>query len=145
MLKDNLLMLRNTHGYSQEEVAGKIGISRQAYAKWESGATVPDVEKCANLAELYGTTVDRLLATEEIDGGHVIPPPPIGKNIWGTVTLNERGQIVIPKAARDHFGLSAGQRLILLSDDNEGFAIIPAEIFEQKLSLLGQLLSSTNA
>ena len=39
MLKDNLAMLRNMHGYSQEEIAGKIGISRQAYAKWESGAT----------------------------------------------------------------------------------------------------------
>ena len=46
MLKENLIMLRNIHGYSQEEVAGKIEISRQAYAKWESGATVPDIEKC---------------------------------------------------------------------------------------------------
>lgn len=142
MLKDNLLMLRNIHGYSQEEVAGKIGISRQAYAKWESGATVPDVEKCVRLAELYGTTVDGLLKTEETEGGRVIPPAPKGKNIWGTVTLNERGQIVIPKAARDHFGLAAGQRLVLLSDDEAGFAMVPAEMFEQKLSLLGQMVSS---
>ena len=43
MLKDNLLMLRGIHGYSQEEIAEKIGISRQAYAKWESGATIPDI------------------------------------------------------------------------------------------------------
>ena len=35
MLKDNLIMLRNMHGYSQEEIAEKINISRQAYAKWE--------------------------------------------------------------------------------------------------------------
>lgn len=47
MLKDNLAMLRNIHGYSQEEIAEKIGISRQAYAKWESGKTVPDVESIA--------------------------------------------------------------------------------------------------
>ena len=39
MLKDNLAMLRNIHGYSQEEIAEKIGISRQAYAKWESGVS----------------------------------------------------------------------------------------------------------
>ena len=45
MLKDNLTMLRNMYGMSQEEIAEKIGISRQAYAKWESGATVPDIEK----------------------------------------------------------------------------------------------------
>lgn len=55
MLKDNLVMLRNIHGFSQEAIAEKIGISRQAYAKWESGATVPDVEKCSLLAEVYGT------------------------------------------------------------------------------------------
>ena len=46
MLKDNLIMLRNIHNYTQEEIAEKIDISRQAYAKWESGVTIPDVEKC---------------------------------------------------------------------------------------------------
>ena len=141
MLRDNLLMLRNIHGYSQEQIAEKIGISRQAYAKWESGATVPDIEKCARLAQVYGTTVDGLLANEKTDSGRVIPPAPKGKNIWGTVTLNERGQIVIPKAARDHFGLAAGQRLVLLSDDAEGFALVPAEAFEQKLALISQAFS----
>ena len=50
------MILRNIHGFSQEEIAGRIGISRQAYAKWESGATVPDVEKCRRLADIYGTT-----------------------------------------------------------------------------------------
>lgn len=58
MLKENLVMLRNMYGFSQEEIAGKIGISRQAYAKWENGATIPDIEKCALLAEVYGTTID---------------------------------------------------------------------------------------
>ena len=51
MLKENLIMLRNTHGFSQEEIAEKIDISRQAYAKWESGATVPDIEKCKRCIE----------------------------------------------------------------------------------------------
>ena len=100
MLKDNLLMLRGIHGFSQEEIAERVGISRQAYAKWESGATIPDVEKCARLAREYGTTVDALLRTEEMDDGRVLPPAPKGKNIWGSVCVNERGQIVIPKAAR---------------------------------------------
>ena len=56
MLRDNLIMLRNINGYSQEQIAEKVGISRQAYAKWESGATVPDIEKCQKLAEVYGIT-----------------------------------------------------------------------------------------
>ena len=133
MLKDNLIMLRNTHGLSQEEIAGKIGISRQAYAKWESGATVPDIEKCKRLADIYGVTVDSLITTTTIDGTRVVPPAPAGKNIWGSVVVNDRGQLVIPKIVRDRFGLTGGQRLIVLSDDTEGIALIPAEIFEKRV------------
>ena len=81
MLKDNLMMLRNIYGLSQEAVAEKIGISRQAYAKWESGATIPDVEKCALLAKLYKTTVDALLKTEPVEGLGAIPPAPEGRHI----------------------------------------------------------------
>ncbi len=107
MLKDNLVMLRNIHGFSQEVIAEKIGISRQAYAKWETGATVPDIEKCALLADVYGTTIDSLIRTTSADGVGMIPPAPKGKNIWGSVLVNDRGQIVIPKGARDLFGLTS--------------------------------------
>lgn len=133
MLKDNLIMLRNIHGFSQEMLAEKIGISRQAYAKWESGATIPDIEKCKRLADVYGITIDSLLKSETIDGKNAIPPAPKGKNIWGSITINERGQLVIPKAVRDIFGLTGGQRLIVLSDDQEGIALVPAEVFEAKV------------
>ena len=129
MLKDNLVMLRKMRGYSQEEIAEKINISRQAYAKWESGATIPDIEKCSLLAEVYGTTIDALVETKPMEGIGKIPPAPKGKNIWGVVTINDRGQIVIPKGARDKFGLTGGQRLILVSDE-VGIALIPAEFFE---------------
>ena len=85
MLKDNLIMLRSTHGYSQEELAEKIGISRQAYAKWESGATVPDIEKCKLLADAYGVSIDSLVKTERIEGCGMLPPapslPPVLKKI----------------------------------------------------------------
>lgn len=128
MLKQNLVMLRNINGYSQEVISEKIGISRQAYAKWESGDTIPDVEKCSLLARVYGTTVDSLLSTNTIDG-IVLPPAPIGKNIWGSVIINDRGQIVIPKDARVHFEITKGTRLIVVSDEN-GIALIPEKIFK---------------
>ena len=66
MLKDNLALLRNMHGYSQEELAERIGISRQAYGKWESGATIPDIEKCQRLAEVYGTIIDSLVGSVQL-------------------------------------------------------------------------------
>ncbi len=140
MLKDNLLMLRNIHGYSQEEVAERIEISRQAYAKWESGATIPDVEKCGKLAEMYGTTIDSLIRTEKEEGIGVLPPAPKGKNIWGSVTVSDRGQIVIPKGARDKFNLSGGQRLIVLSDES-GIALVPAESFEENMKKAMEYMS----
>ena len=58
MFKDNLAMLRRANNLSQEEVAEKVNVSRQAYAKWERGESVPDIEKCADLARLYNTTLD---------------------------------------------------------------------------------------
>lgn len=141
MLKENLMMLRKIHGYSQEEISEKIGISRQAYAKWESGATIPDVEKCALLAKVYGTTVDGLLKTESVEGLGVIPPAPEGKYLWGSVTMNDRGQIVIPKEARDKLGFTAGQRLIVGSDE-KGIALIPAEVFEEGMRKAMEYLSA---
>ena len=140
MLKENLIMLRKIHGYSKEEIAEKIGISRQAYAKWEKGMTIPDVEKCGLLANLYNTTIDSLIKTETADG-ITLAPAPKGKNIWGSVIINERGQIVIPKGARDKFGLTGGQRMIVCSDDT-GIALIRAEQFEENMRKAMELMYS---
>ena len=143
MLKENLVILRNIHGYSQEQIAEKINISRQAYAKWEAGATVPDIEKCSLLAAVYGVTLDSLIKTETADGIGMIPPAPKCKNIWGSVTVSDRGQIVIPKDARDKFGLTGGTRLIVLSDE-EGIALIPAERFEINMKKAMEFASMQN-
>ncbi len=140
MLKDNLVMLRKMNGYSQEQIAEKIDISRQAYAKWESGATVPDIEKAALLAQVYGVTLDSLIKTESLEGVGILPPAPQGKNIWGSVILGDRGQIVIPKTARDRFGMKAGDRLIVASDEI-GIALLPAESFESKMREFMDMIS----
>lgn len=129
MLKENLIMLRTIHGFSQEEIAEKINISRQAYAKWESGATIPDIQKCGLLAQVYGVTVDSLLKDEKVEGIGTLAPAPVGKSIWGTVTVSERGQIVIPKDARSRYGITGGSRLIVCGDE-VGIALLPVEAFE---------------
>lgn len=55
------------------------------------------------------------------------------KKNYGSVTINERGQLVIPKEVREKIGLTSGQRLIVLTDDKEGIALIPSEMFEKKM------------
>lgn len=134
MLKDNLVMLRKLNGLSQGQVAERIGISRQAYAKWENGLTTPDIEKASLLAKVYGISIDDLLECEKDDSASIIPPAPPGKNIWGTVTIGERGQIVIPKAAREKFGFKGGDRLVVVSDE-VGIALLPTEFFEKMMNV----------
>ncbi len=65
-------------------------------------------------------------------------PPPEGKFLWGTVKLGNRGQIVIPKEARDKYGLQEGSRLVVLGDE-EGIALIQAEKFESQLKSVLEL------
>ena len=134
MLKENISMLRSVNGYSQEEVAEKIGVSRQAYAKWEKGDTVPDVERCQKLAELYGVTIDSLVNYSDKVGTTTLTPGPKGKHIFGTAKINDRGQVVIPKKARELFGINNGDSLVVLGDEAEGIALIKAEIFEKRLN-----------
>lgn len=135
MIKDNIIMLRKLNGYSQEEIAEKIGISRQAYGKWEKGETIPDVERCALLATVYGVTVDSLIKSYELENKTVIPPAPKGKHIFGTVTLSGCGQIVIPKQARDLFHLNSGDRLVVLGDEDEGIALVREEKFTERVNM----------
>lgn len=128
MISVNLHNLRMLHNMTQEQVADKIGVSRQAVAKWENGETIPDINNCTALADLYGTTIDELVNHKDEYGGLLIEPR--GKHIFGTVTINERGQIVIPKKARDIFSLKSGDTLVLLGDEKEGLALIKSERFE---------------
>ena len=64
MFKDNLIQLRKMKQMTQEDIAGKIGVTRQSVAKWESGETIPDLDKCRMLAELFGVSLDDLATTK---------------------------------------------------------------------------------
>jgi len=136
MISESLAALRMARGVSQETVAEAAGVSRQAYARWEQGETLPDIERCAKLAQFFGTTVDAMIAYQNGTVQPPLLPGPPGKHIWGTVTVGERGQIVIPKAARETFGLTAGSRLIVLGDETEGIALVKVGDFEARLNVM---------
>ncbi len=126
MLAENLLQLRRQKNYSQEEVAEALAVSRQAVAKWESGKTVPDLDNCIALAKLYGVTLDDLVHYDSASAG--LPIPPKGKHLFGTVTIGEKGQIVIPKKARELFDLHPGDDLLVLGDEGQGLALMRSSV-----------------
>ena len=61
MFSDNLIELRKYHNLSQEELAEKIGVSRQTLSKYETGESYPDIEKCKALADLFEVSMDALV------------------------------------------------------------------------------------
>ncbi len=136
MISVNLTHLRKHYKYSQEYLAEQIGVSRQAVAKWENGETLPDLENCIALANLYNVTLDDLVNYDPVKAD--LPIAPKGKHAFGTVTVGDRGQIVIPKKARDLFDIKTGDSLMVLGDEEQGIAIVKADIF---LNLIRDIMS----
>ena len=68
-LCEKLYELRRTAGLSQEELAERLNVSRQAVSKWENGAAQPELSKLVELSRLYGVSVDELLSLEEAEKG----------------------------------------------------------------------------
>ncbi len=64
ILADKIMNLRKRSGWSQEELAEKMRVSRQAVSKWEGAQAVPDIEKILMLSQLFGVTTDYLLKDE---------------------------------------------------------------------------------
>lgn len=138
MFRENLVQLRRRNNFSQEELSGKIGVSRQTLSKWETGESVPDIEKCALLAELFDVTLDDLVNFRSPVPGLGVPPR--GKHIFGVVVLGERGQIQIPAQARKVFSLKPGDRLLILGDESQGLALMrEADIFQRLVEPFHQL------
>ena len=73
-------------------------------------------------------------------GKHILSSMPKGKHVFGTVKIGEKGQIVIPKEARQVFGLSPGDSLLVLGDEENGIVLAKAEVLNSvALKILGQI------
>ena len=62
---ENLMALRKRQGWSQEELGGRDGVTRQTVSKWEVGQSTPELEKLVELSRLFGVSIDRLVGLEE--------------------------------------------------------------------------------
>lgn len=114
-----LKIFRKRNGFTQEEIAEKLGVSRQLVAKWEHGETMPDIESCVKLADLYGVTIDNLVRNikeNEINDD--------GKHIFGCSKMNSKGQITLPAKCREIFNLNTGDNILILGDEEKGIALV---------------------
>ena len=64
-IANRLQQLRKEKGFSQEQLANELGISRQAVSKWERAESSPDTDNLICLAKLYGVSLDELLSTDD--------------------------------------------------------------------------------
>ena len=122
---ENLVELRKYHDFSPEDLADMIGVSRQTLSKYETGESLPDIEKCKRLANVFGVTIDDLISYDKKNEDNLgLGVPPKGKHIFGMVKVGDKGQIVIPVKARQIFNINPGDSIIVLGDEKQGIALI---------------------
>ena len=85
-IANRLVELRRSHGLSQEELAARLGVSRQAVSKWERAESSPDTDNLIALARLYGVSLDGLLLHEAAAGGTAWAAAPTPEEKPETVT-----------------------------------------------------------
>lgn len=138
MFKDNLVQMRKVLQLTQEDIAEKLGVTRQSVAKWESGESIPDLDKCKQLADIFGVSLDDL-ANYEPEENLGLGLPPKGKHLFGLVTVGDKGQIVIPAKARKIFEISTGDQLVVLGDEGQGLALVKASNFLSLANIVKKL------
>lgn len=141
MFKDNLIQLRKYKQLTQEDLAEKVGVTRQAIAKWESGETMPDLERSRMLAEIFEVSLDDL-ANYEPNANWGVGVPPKGKHLFGVVTVGDKGQVVIPAKARKIFSIEAGDQLVVLGDESQGIALVKSDSFLQMADMIRESIKT---
>lgn len=73
-LEEKITLLRKRSGWSQEELAFRLDVSRQAVSKWEMGSSIPDLDKIIKMSELFSVTTDYLLKDEQEEVSSAVTP-----------------------------------------------------------------------
>ncbi|MBQ3392607.1 MAG: helix-turn-helix transcriptional regulator [Lachnospiraceae bacterium] len=95
ILADKIIELRKKNGWSQEELAEMLGVSRQSISKWESAQSVPDMNRILKLSDIFGVTTDYLLKDEmELE-----TPSPASTADTATDTISEARVVTMEEAA----------------------------------------------
>lgn len=113
ILADKIIELRKKAGYSQEELAEKMGVSRQSVSKWEGALSIPDLDKILLISEIFGVSTDYLLKDEL---GNELPAPKeeISESKFRKVTMEEANEFIKVKDATAPM-VATGATLCILS------------------------------
>lgn len=136
MIGMNIMTLRKAHNLTQEELAEQLLVSRQTLAKWERGEGEPDIGSCKRMAEIFQVSLDDLVNFKEEDEELKIGVPPKGKYFFGSVTVGERGQIVIPQKARKVFHIEPGDQILVFGDEERGMGLVPKQSLMELFNML---------
>ena len=91
ILADKIIENRKKNGWSQEELADKLGVSRQSVSKWEGAQAVPDMKKIIQMSEIFGVSTDYLLR-DEIETPASPEVPPVDNGLEETVRRVSMGE-----------------------------------------------------
>lgn len=103
-IAERLQKLRKEHGYSQEQLADELGVSRQAVSKWERGEASPDTDNLIALARLYNISVDNLLFENSAEEVQKITPAEVESGS----EENEQAKVKSKRRYRDIVGVVSG-------------------------------------
>ena len=96
ILADKIISLRKKAGWSQEELAEQLGVTRQSVSKWEGAQSVPDMDKVVQMSRLFGVTTDFLLK-DEIEEQAAVPAEE--KSILRRVTMEQAADYLARRKA----------------------------------------------
>lgn len=126
MLSEKIMTLRKKKGWSQEELAEKLDISRQSVSKWESESSVPDIDKIIQLSRIFGVTTDWLLKDDEEETEVIPQEEEYEEADMKVVSMEEAGRFIdlerklaIPRALATALCILSPIPLILLSGISE--------------------------
>ena len=127
-IAEQISRLRARAGMSQGELADRLEVSRQSVSKWETGASVPEIDKLVKMSALFGVTLDELVnkpLAAAVSGTFAIEEG----RICGVLEISPESTIPLPDPVMEMFDFHCGDKVLLLGDRKQGLALVKCSKF----------------
>ncbi len=145
ILADKIIEERKKNGWSQEELAEQLGVSRQSVSKWESAQSVPDLQRVLEMSRLFGVSTDYLLKDDLLPSSReALPDEPADFSTRHVVSMEEAQRFLrlrhtcAPRTALAVFLCLLGAALLILCGGLSEYGILP--ISENAAGGIGMVL-----